>query len=195
MLAALQDCDDLAGLEQAIALHRDVLALSPTASSYQELALCLSNRLDQLAVPTDIDEAIALESSALELLLSGDSDWAKSHRYLALYHQKKITHPILKADPEDVKQQIMNAVYDILGTLPSRLLSTYTGSLYDRDALICTFENSQQYKQLLSSAEIRPTTLHNDIRQAVSRYFKYVALSHRWGKNEPLVHHIQGQSI
>ncbi|KAL4080713.1 hypothetical protein J3A83DRAFT_4053997, partial [Scleroderma citrinum] len=33
------------------------------------------------------------------------------------------------------------------------------------------------------------------IHKTVSRYFKYATLSHRWGKNEPLIRHVQDQSI
>ncbi|KAL4061691.1 hypothetical protein V8B97DRAFT_1010287 [Scleroderma yunnanense] len=115
-------------------------------------------------------------------------------RSLALYRQKKITKPTLQAVLEGTKKQVMDAVYDTLGSLPPRLLNTHTGAICNRDALISAFENSQQCEQLLLSAKTRPTALP-DIYDTVSTYFKYVTLSHRWGKDEPLLRDIQDQSI
>ena len=183
---------DLADLEQVITLRRDILELSRTASSLHELALSLSERFDQLGVSADIDEAIQLESSALELLLQGQPDWALSFRSVALYRQKKFTQRTTRPDLEGVRKLVMDAVYNALGFLPPRLLSTHTGIIHDRDALVSAFENSQQYKQLLSL-----TTVHSmdSIRDTVSAYYRFVTLSHRWGKDEPLLRQIQRRPV
>ena len=179
-------------LEQVITLRRDILELSRTASSLHELALSLSERFDQLGVSADINEAIQLELSALELLLPGQPDWALSRRSVALYRQKKFAKRTTKPDLEGVRTLVMDAVYNALGFLPPRLLSTHTGIIHNRDALVLAFENSQQYKQLLSS-----TTVHSmdSIRDTVSAYYRFVTLSHRWGKDEPLLRQIQGRPV
>ncbi|KAL4066004.1 hypothetical protein V8B97DRAFT_1069995 [Scleroderma yunnanense] len=198
--ARFQKQGNVTDLEEAIGLRRDLLALCPTGhprrpSSLHDLALCLSDRFDQLSIPADINEAIILESSALELCSPGHPDWAISRKCLALYRQKITTTPNSQADVEGVKKLVIDAVYDIIEFLPPRLMNTYTGVLCDRDALISAFENSEQCKQLLSSATTHSTTLHYDIRNTVSTYFKYVTLSHRWGRHEPLLRHIQDKLI
>ncbi|KAI6001149.1 hypothetical protein EDD15DRAFT_2158901, partial [Pisolithus albus] len=49
---------------------------------------------------------------------------------------------------------------------------------------------------MLSSLErYDPSEQVNRIRSAVSSYFQYVTLSHKWGKGEPLLRDIQGRSI
>ena len=188
---------DLVDLEEAIALRRDISDLSPTASSLHELSLRLSDRFDQLADPADIDEAITLELSVLKLCLPEHIDWAMSRKSLVLYRQKKAKKPAPKADLDGIKRLIESAIYDTLESLPPRLLNTHTGALFCRDALASEFENSREYNQLLRSSVISYSAPHRDshIRRAVSSYFQYVTLSHRWGKDEPLLRHVQGRVI
>ncbi|KAL4063156.1 hypothetical protein J3A83DRAFT_4107118, partial [Scleroderma citrinum] len=68
--------------------------------------------------------------------------------------------------------------------------------LCDRDSQISRLENSQVYNQLLSSASaldsFPPTSR---IRKVVSTYFRYVTLSHRWGRSEPLLRDIEKRVI
>ena len=182
----------LADLEQAITLRKDILELSRTGTSLHELALSLSERFDELRISADIDEAIRLEISALRVLPPGQPDWVLSFQCVALYRQKKDTERTTKPAVEGTRKLVMGAVDNALEFLPPRLLSTHTGIICDRDALVSAFENSQQYKQLLSS-----TTVHSmdSIRDTVSAYYRFVTLSHRWSKDEPLLRQIQGQSI
>ena len=182
----------LADLEQAITLRRDVLELSRTGTSLHELALSLSERFDQLGVSADIDEAIRLEWSALQVLPPGQPDWVRSFQCVDSYRQKKIMEGTTKPALEGIIKQVMGAVDNALELLPPRLLSTHTGIIHDRDALVSAFEDSQQYKQLLSSTTAHPT---GSIPETVSEYYKFVTLSHRWSKDEPLLRQIQGQSI
>ena len=183
----------LADLERGIMLRRDILELSRTASSLHELALSLSERFDKLGVSADIVEAIQLESSALQLLSPGQPEWALSLRSVALYRQKKFTARTTKPDDlEGVRKLVMGAVYNALEFLPPRLLSTHTGIICDRDALVSAFENSQQYKQLLLLTTAHPT---DSIRDTISAYYRFVTLSHRWGKDEPLLRQIQGRPV
>ena len=187
---------DLADLEEAIELRREELALSRTAPSLHELALCLSDRFDKLGVSDDIQEAITLTLSALELCPLGHSDRAGTQKRLALYRLKKIKELTPKAGPDIIVKQIMSAVYEAFETLPLRLLNTHTGILCHRDALASEFEKSPEYTQLLSSAASYPLPgREGHIRTTVLSYFKYVTLSHRWGKDEPLIRHIQDQKI
>ena len=184
---------DLVALEEAIELRRDEIARSRTASSLHKLALCLSDRFDQRAIPADIQEAITLTLSALELSPPRNADRAGAQKRLALYRLKKVKHLAPKAGPNDDVKRIMHVVYKSLESLPPRLLNTHTGVLCDRDALATEFEKSPEYQQLLLSAASYPSDTH--ISSIVSSYFKYVTLSHRWGKDEPLLRHIQDRII
>ena len=148
-----REAGDLADLDQVITLRRDILECSHTVSSLHELALSVSERFDQLGASADIDEAIQLELLALRLLSPGQLEWVLSLRRITLYRQKKSMD---RTGLESVRKQVMGAVYNALELLPPRLLSTHTGIIHDRDALVSAFENSQQYKQLLS-----PTTVNS----------------------------------
>ncbi|KAL4063060.1 hypothetical protein V8B97DRAFT_2087713 [Scleroderma yunnanense] len=198
--ARFQEHIDLADLEEIVMLRRMILALCPEGhsrhpSSLHDLALCLSDHFDELADPADIVEAISLGSSALELCPQGHPDWAMLRTCLASYHEKMDKESTPRPVQDDGRQSIMATVYNILEFYPPRLLNTHTGTPCDRDALISAFENSQECKQLLSSSKARLFNLDDDIRTTVSKYFEYVTLSHRWGKDEPLLRQIQGKDI
>lgn len=192
---------DAADLERVVELRREILNLRPPshpdhALSLCELAVSLSDRFDQRAATDDIEEAIRLTLSALELRPLGHRDQAATLKNLAFYRQKKISKPTPKVDPDGLKSLVMDAVRDTLESLPPRLLNTPTGTLCDRDGMISEFENRLEYKQLLSLATTFPTPQRDGhIREVVSTYFQYVTLSHRWGKDEPLLRYIQGQPI
>ncbi|KAI6006578.1 hypothetical protein F5J12DRAFT_720737, partial [Pisolithus orientalis] len=96
----------------------------------------------------------------------------------------------------DVKQVIRNVAFETLKTVPTRLLYTPTGVLYNRDAQVSHFMRSQQYRQLESLC----TTCGGDqqmelIHTCVSRHFQYVTFSHRWGEDEPSLRDIEGRAI
>ncbi|KAI5982675.1 hypothetical protein EDC04DRAFT_1794551 [Pisolithus marmoratus] len=96
----------------------------------------------------------------------------------------------------DIKQVICGVAFEILKTLPTRVLHTGTGILCNRDAQLFNFLSSQQYNQLLSScATCDPAQQTRLIPTQVSRYFRFVTLSHRWGSGEPLLRDIEGRSI
>ena len=184
---------DLDVLQEAIELRRDEMALSRTASSLHALALCLSDRFDRLGTPADIQEAITLTLSALELCPPGDADRTRTQKRLALYRLKKVKQLAPKADLDEIMREIMGVVYEFLESFPPRLLNTHTGILCDRDALVSEFEKSPECRQLLLLAKTYPKGTR--IRDTVLSYFKYVTLSHRWGKDEPLLRHIQDRII
>jgi len=94
------------------------------------------------------------------------------------------------------KSLIGDIVLDVLKRFPPRLLHTRTGMLCDRDSQIAQFEKSGEYNQLLSSASAMDALAQvTHIREVVSTYFRYVTLSHSWGKSEPLLRDIHGQDI
>jgi len=189
-----------ADLEGASRLHRDILELCPLghpelASSLHELALYLSERFDQQGVLDDLERAIALTHSALDLRPPGDPDRVASLKSLAAYRQKRITEPRTEVTPAGIKRPIRDAIDDTLGALPPRLLNTETGCLCGRDALVSDFESSKQYQELLSIAYPCGVTNKAHVHETVSRYFRYVTLSHRWGRREPLLGEVKSHSI
>lgn len=199
---------DIVDLDAAITLYRCVLQSRPIgrpcrASSLHDLALCLADRFRQQSAAADLNEAIALEQEALQLLISGDPGYDVSRQCLREYIQMKISlpFPVTTSDSSgpshvDVNQLIRSVAFEFLKNAPTRLFYTQTGILCNRDAQISHFVNSQQYTRLLSSCITcdpnRQTAL---IHAAVSEYFQYAMLSHRWGAGEPLLRDVEGRDI
>ncbi|KIM52540.1 hypothetical protein SCLCIDRAFT_141001 [Scleroderma citrinum Foug A] len=154
---------------------------------------------------TDLDNAIKFEQAALVLRPQGHPDHAESVNSLFCYRQLKIegqdastqsAHPTGITSGSQFKYLIGDILFDILKGCPPRLLDTRTGKLCDRDSQIAQFEESGEYSQLLSSASALDALAQvPHIHQVVSTYFRYVTLSHRWGKLEPLLRDIEGQVI
>ncbi|KAI6111151.1 hypothetical protein F5141DRAFT_1112787 [Pisolithus sp. B1] len=198
----------LVDLNEAIRFHRFVLQLRPAGhashpSSLHHLALCLIERFHDTAIVGDLDEAISLERKALELSAPGDPSYDISNDCLATCLQMKISPQVSRvssirsvATEYEVSQVIRHVIFEILETAPTRLLHTHTGTLCDRDSQISYFTSGPQYKQLLSSAlSYDPVERACHIHTAVSRYFRFVMFSHRWGEGEPILHDIQGRAI
>ncbi|KAI5982677.1 hypothetical protein EDC04DRAFT_3150711 [Pisolithus marmoratus] len=151
----------------------------------------------------DLDEAIALEQEALQLLIPGDRHYdvvrGRLTRLLQMKIRSQVATPSSNALPVThfhIKQVIHNAAFDTLKTMPTRLLHTHTGFLCNRDAQLSHFMSSQQYDKLLSSCvtcdpDQRMTLIHTEL----SRYFGFVMLSHRWGEGEPLLRDIEGRAV
>ncbi|KAI6042963.1 hypothetical protein EDC04DRAFT_868789 [Pisolithus marmoratus] len=193
----------IADLDVAIILCRYVLQFRSTGhpnrpSSLHHLAQCLVDRFRQQTAIVDLDDAIALEQEALQLLMHGESDYDMSRRCLTACLQMKFDSQVstMSSGAPGVKQVICNVAFETLKNMPTRLLHIPTGNLCNRDAQATHFMNSPQYKQLVSLC----TTYCGDqqmalIRTEVSRYFRYVMLSHRWGEGEPLLRDIEGHQI
>ena len=197
LLSRFRSQHHFADLERASKLYQDILDLSSLghpelASLLHDFALGLSERFDQQGVLDDLDRAIALTYSALDLRPRGDPDRAASLKSLATYRQKKIMEPRTEVAPKGIKRLIRDAIDATLETLPPRLLNTETGCLCGRDALVSDFESSEQYQELLWFAD--PCNGAH-VRKSVSGYFRYVTLSHRWGRREPLLGEIKGHCI
>ncbi|KAI6143274.1 hypothetical protein BKA82DRAFT_2435625 [Pisolithus tinctorius] len=152
---------------------------------------------------TDLDEAIACEQEALQLLTSGDPYYEEYRRCLIAYLQMKTRSQVTmlpsNSSPAanfDIKQVIRDVAFEKLKAIPPRLLHTVTGFLCNRDAQISHFMRSQEYDQLLSScATCDPSQQMKLIRAEVSKYFRFVTLSHRWGEGEPLLRDIEDKNV
>ncbi|KAI6011142.1 hypothetical protein BKA83DRAFT_4393281 [Pisolithus microcarpus] len=198
----------LADLNEAIRFFRYVLQLRPAGHashppSLHHLALCLLERFHDTAIIGDLDEAISLERKALELSTPGDPSYDISSDCLAACLQMKISPQVSRvssirsvATEYEVSQVIRHVIFEILETAPTRLLHTQTGTLCDRDAQISHFISGPQYTHLLSSAlSYDPVERACHIHTTVSRCFRFVMFSHRWGEGEPCLHDIQGRAI
>lgn len=137
---------------------------------------------------SNIEIAIELTQSALEHCSEHHPNRAALQIALRCY-QEKVTKPAA----DFMKSLVQSAIFDILDALPPRLLNTQTGLLCDRDSLAANFENSPQFQQLLSSTAKLDSEEH--VRKAVTSYFKYAMLSHRWGRDEPQLREVRGRVI
>ena len=210
LLRRFQQRGAVADLDEAVILYQEVLEVCPSgnlasAPHLHDLARCLSGRFTQLAMSTDLDNAIKFEQAALALRPQGHPDHAESFNSLFNYRQLKIkgrgastqsTCPTGTTSGSPIKYLIGDIVVDVLKGFPPRLLDICTGMLCDRDSQIAQFEKSGEYNDLLSLAsEMDALAQVPHIREVVSAYFRYVTLSHRWGKSEPLLRDIDGQVI
>ena len=200
----------VADVDEAVTLYKEALEVSPSGSPASAphlhgLARCLSERFAKLAMSTDLDDAIKFEQAALLLRPQGHPDHAESLNSLFNCHRLKIkgrgasTQSARLAGTTSgsrFKSLIGDTVFDVLKGFPPRLLDTRTGKLCDRDSQITQFVKSGEYDQLLSSASAMGSPAQvSHIREVVSTYFRYVTLSHRWGKFEPLLRDIHGRVI
>lgn len=128
------------------------------------------------------DEAI----ETLEIMLSkldNNSDMQLRElrqQYLSLSETDNIIRKVICAQLDDA---------------PLRLLDTTTGLLCDREAQICAFKLSTEYKELLSFI-IKHTHIRMErIKEVVAFYFRCVMLSHMWVGREPLLHDIKDKLV
>ncbi|KAL4071850.1 hypothetical protein J3A83DRAFT_4371814 [Scleroderma citrinum] len=195
---------DIEDLDECIILWRKVLEVypsrnAPSAAFSHELARCLSDRFNILATTTDLHDAIKCEQAALGHCPPGHPDHAKFLTSLTYYRQLRVKERTAIPPPASgpaaslqIKQLIGGVVCSVLKDFPPRLLDTHTGMLCNHDSQILRFEKGQEYDMLLSSPTL-PSVSY--IRSVVSTYFRYVTLSHRWGRLEPLLRDIEGQPI
>jgi hypothetical protein len=94
-----------------------------------------------------------------------------------------------------VEGAIREVVDTQLENTPLRLLNTFTGRLFDREAQANAFKASIEYEKLLSSTTKLADFRVERIQDVVITYFRYVTLSHRWSGKEPLLQDIQDKVI
>ncbi|KAI6094211.1 hypothetical protein EDD16DRAFT_1904063 [Pisolithus croceorrhizus] len=134
-------------LKKAITFYRHVLQLCPgghpnRASSLHDLAHGLADRFREQPSAINLDEAIALQQEALQILGRRDAGYDVSRRSLAACVQMKIRTQVLMMSSDvscvthfDVEQVIRDVAFETFKTMPTRLLHTHdSGILYDRDA-------------------------------------------------------------
>lgn len=152
-------------------------------------------RFTKLSTRNDLNDAIKFEQAASALYPLGHPDRAASLDCLTRYRQliedrgiiPRLVRPPGPTDNPTVEQPIGNIIFDVLKAFPPRLLDTQKGTLCSQGAQILHFQNGSEYKQLVSSASALDTHLQTTfIRATLSIYFRYVTLSHRWGKFESL---------
>ncbi|KAI6032392.1 hypothetical protein EDC04DRAFT_68106 [Pisolithus marmoratus] len=197
--------DAMADLEEIISLRRVALEHIPPPNRRRQL-LSLANSLHEKfrkqSFMDDINEAIRLAITALELCSRGHSDLPSTLDRIASYLEAKVSirrdhrSDTSSSVSSDFKQSVRNIFFENAKNLPLRLLHTPTGVLCNRDAQVTHFENSLQYKQLLVSTSPRGSQqLEMEICDAISEFFVFAMLSHRWGSREPLLRDVEGKSI
>ncbi|KAG2118685.1 WD40-repeat-containing domain protein [Suillus discolor] len=97
--------------------------------------------------------------------------------------------------PSEVEDAIRRAIHAKLENAPLRLINTSTGRLCNRDVQINIFIGSTGYKKLLHSFDMHAPLKTEPVEEAVTKYFSWVMLSHRWERKEPLLHDIQDKVI
>ncbi|OJA19035.1 hypothetical protein AZE42_08183, partial [Rhizopogon vesiculosus] len=78
---------------------------------------------------------------------------------------------------------------------PPRLIDTSTGRLCDREAQISAFETTTVYKELLSLTMKYANLGMERIEKAVTTFFRYAMLSHRWEGKEPPLYEVQDNNV
>ncbi|KAG2346363.1 hypothetical protein BDR05DRAFT_780036 [Suillus weaverae] len=97
--------------------------------------------------------------------------------------------------PSGAVDAIQRAIQAQLENTPLRLLNTTTGRLCDREAQINAFMESREYKELLYSSMTHADLQQEPIQDAVSKYFSWVMLSHRWESKEMLLPDIKDKVV
>lgn len=90
------------------------------------------------------------------------------------------------ADPEEVRSLISDIVNTTIESLPTHLINTGNGKLYERKALLGHFESSQEYMHLICLIQTKNLIKEDFITEVIRTYFRYAMLSHKWNIDEPL---------
>ncbi|KAI6126413.1 hypothetical protein EV401DRAFT_2147981 [Pisolithus croceorrhizus] len=101
------------------------------------------------------------------------------------YVDSNMTSPDL-ADPEEVRSLISDIANTTMESLPTHLISTTDGRLYERKDLLGHFEASQEYTHLVCLIRTKSLIKEDFITEVIRTYFRYAMLSHKWDVSEPL---------
>lgn len=91
--------------------------------------------------------------------------------------------------PAVIRDTIQNAIRH----MPRELIDTDTGRLLDKTQQALAFEELPIFSELVSSMTTQLD--HARIQREVESYYRYVMLSHRWEKNEPLLRTVKEISV
>ncbi|KAG1775405.1 heterokaryon incompatibility protein-domain-containing protein, partial [Suillus placidus] len=95
----------------------------------------------------------------------------------------------------EAEDAIRTTIHAHLDNAPLRVFNTSTGHLCNREAQIRAFVESTEYKKILSSSLKHGLLDMKPIKEAVATYFRWVMLSHRWERKEPLLRDIQDKVV
>ncbi|KAF9235863.1 hypothetical protein BU15DRAFT_64512 [Melanogaster broomeanus] len=98
----------------------------------------------------------------------------------------------------ELDEAVRKETASVLKKIPKRLFDTTTGILYSEStqkeklpSLSGAFKSSAAYQKLQNCVESKAQAVtFSDVSRSVSHFYAYAMLSHRWGKDEPLLHHI-----
>ncbi|KAI6104658.1 hypothetical protein EDD16DRAFT_261483 [Pisolithus croceorrhizus] len=196
--------DSTVDLEEIITVRRAALERTPQpdrCGALLSLANALHEQFQRQGTENSIAEAVSLMRTALCLCPRGYPDHALARDHLAKYVQTKVGKKATRThhsstSSHDIERLIKQAVSAKVKEIPLYLLYTPTGKLCDRDAQISFFENSPQYKELLSLASsLDNQQLKAEINNVVSEYFGFATLSHKWGSGEPSLRDVKGKWV
>ncbi|KAF8554511.1 TPR-like protein [Imleria badia] len=91
------------------------------------------------------------------------------------------------------RAEIRKHVQRITKQSPRVLINTATGRLHDRAEREYAFEALPIFNELISSMTM--SINYGRIKDEVRRYFRYVMLSHKWEKSEPLFEQVTGITV
>jgi len=129
--------------------------------------------------------------NAPEMQLRGKYQTTHVSRCLTLYPELRQQYLTLS----EADDAIRKSIYVQLDDAPLRLLDTTSGLLCDREAQICAFKLSTEYKGLLSLIVNHADIRAERIKDVVAFYFRCVMLSHMWQGKEPLLHDIKDKVV
>ncbi|KAG6334669.1 hypothetical protein ID866_4418 [Astraeus odoratus] len=93
-------------------------------------------------------------------------------------------------DPSEVHSMVSDTAKAIVEVLPTHLINTIDGRLYERSALRDHFMSSETCSHLVSLMRTKTLVNTEFIKEVVQTYFQYAMLSHRWETYEPLFHNL-----
>ncbi|KAL4078613.1 hypothetical protein V8B97DRAFT_2002888 [Scleroderma yunnanense] len=157
---------------------------SEPSSSRSQSHVQLSPLMQSLSMGNEVDNfERRLDDSLLRSGMGGDVPPCPE------YLDSNLASPDL-ADPGEVRDMVREIVDTTLEALPTHLINTKEGKLYERSALRSHFEASMVYAQLVGLLSTKSLMKKRDfIEEVIRTYFQYAMLSHKWElPNEALFH-------
>ncbi|KAG6326595.1 hypothetical protein ID866_12494, partial [Astraeus odoratus] len=200
--------DTMQDLEEAISLYREALDLCPPGhpsrmTYINKMSSCLRARPTKQSIiqggqpvsdnyPSDVDPQ--------HPKVHGDHEQQSGASVGAPNPQTTVsmTEETRRNIPSHVMEIVRDVIYDTLTSMPPRLLDTHTGRICEKTVHISRVESSLKYQELLVSiVSYDGTQDTKHIREMVSTCFQcnFATLSHRWGRDEPILADIRGRSI
>lgn len=144
---------------------------SEPSSSRSPSRVRLSPLTQSLSLGNDADNFEKLDESLSRAGMAGD---------VPEYLDSNLASPDL-ADPEAVQEIVRDIVDITVGALPTHLIHTGDGKLYERSALRSHFEGSDVYMHLVGILTTKSLVEKRDfIEEVIRTYFQYAMLSHKW---------------